>query len=233
MSNSDSNIGDKLAFILTYILTPLMFIGFGVYFYFGIGSRNKVSKTIDDIVVITKKVSESYLDRKYKQFNTDTVVLGNYLPYDIEPEMDGQHYVIPNRFGGQMFIFETVANIRERTLFFGLYNQPERYQQVYSGVSSYVIMLTGINRKACRILAQTNWAGKIPNFMGLEAAYVNAESPNNGVYNLSNYVLTDNEGEQIKTIDQGIVARGPLSKANAKKACQCLWRGCTFAIKFK
>ena len=223
----------RAASFITKFVVPVVIIAMCVHFLGGVIVRNSINNTIDDIVDITRKIAEDSQGGKYRLFNTDSIALGEYLPYDLKAEADGEHFMISNRFGGQMHFLEAVGNKKERTLYFGLYNNPERYHQVYDGVSAYVILLTNLNSGICKTLAQTDWSAKIPNFMGIEAAYTTPTSQNNGVYNLSNYILTDNEGEFIKkTVDQGVALRRHFTDDEAEKACGCLWRSCSIALKF-
>lgn len=224
----------RTALFVTRILIPIISVGLCVYFFMSIIERNNVSQTIDDIVKVTYKLAENYQEHNYHLFGNDAVAVGEILPYDVSVEEENGHYLISNRFGGQMHFLEAVGNKKERTLYFGLYNNPERYHQVYDGVSAYVILLTNLNSRICKTLAQTDWSAKIPNFMGIEAAYTTPTSQNNGVYNLSNYILTDNEGEFIKkTVDQGVALRRHFTDDEAEKACGCLlWRSCSIALKF-
>ena len=233
MSNKQEKKNNRAASFITRVIVPAMLIGMCTHFFLGVVVRNSIEKTIDDVIDVTRKIAENYEDKKFRMFNTDAIALGEYLPYDLNAEQDGEHYLISNRFGGQMHFLEAVGNQKERTLYFGLYNRPEQYQNVYSGVSSYVILLTNLTSGICKTLAKTDWPSKIPNFMGIEAAYTTPTNQDNGLYNLSNYILTDNEGEALKnTADQGLALRRPLTEAEADKACRCSWRSCTIALKF-
>lgn len=226
------NLTSQIVRYLTSVLLLVLFIGGGIYFYIGVWERNNISKTIDDIVIVTQKIADDYGKQKYQMFDTDTAALGDYLPFDIEAEAQGDHYLVPNRFGGQMYFYEAVANKRERDLYFSLYNEPQKYTDIYEGVGAYVILLTQLNKRVCRTLAQIDWPAKISNFMGIEAAYTTPQDLDNGLINLSNYILTDNEDEKIKTTDSGTALRKPLTATQAEKACGCSWRGCSIALKF-
>ena len=218
--------------LLCYIL-PILLLLFGAYFfYFGVYLRNKVTKTINDISVITQNIQDSYSESKYYQFDTNLIALGNFLPYDIEPKQRGSNYYIPNRFGGQMHFYEAFSNKQERTLFMALHNKPEQYKKVYTGVGAYMIVLTNLNKRECSSLSLVDWRQVNPNFMGIEAAYLTPSKLYSGTYNLKTYVLKDNLGEQYSTKDDGIVSRHRLTPQETKKACNCNWRSCTVALKF-
>lgn len=225
--------GSRAASFITKFVVPAMIIGICVHFFLGVVVRNNVNKTTEDIVALTRKMAENYKNQQYKFLNNDAIALGEFLPYDLIKE-EGEHYTLSNRFGGQIHVMESVSNQKERTLYFNLYNNQEQYQKVYDGVGAYVVVLTNLTSGICKTLAQIDWPAKIPNFMGIEAAYTTPTSQNNGVYNLSNYILTDNEGEALEnTVDLGIAQRRPLNKEEAQKACGCSWRSCSVALKFR
>lgn len=234
MAQKTKRVNSRTASFITKYVVPAMIIAMCAHFFWGVIVRNSINSTIDDITEITRKLAENKKDEKYRLFNTDSIALGEYLPYDLKAEPDGEHFLISNRFGGQMHFLEAVGNKKERTLYFSLYKDPEKYHKVYDGVSSYVIFLTNLTAGICKELAKTDWPAKIPSFMGIEAAYTTPTSQNNGVYNLSNYILADNEGEVAKkTVDHGMALRRPLTEAEAQKACGCSWRSCSIALKFK
>lgn len=223
----------RMELFLTKFAIPAIIIGVCVYFFLEAVVRNNVNKTTEDIVALTRKMAENYENQQYKFLSNDAIALGEFLPYDLVKE-EGEHYTLSNRFGGQIHVMESVSNQKERTLYFSLYNNQKQYQKVYDGVGAYVVLLTNLTAGICKTLAQIDWPAKIPNFMGIEAAYTTPTSQNNGVYNLSNYILTDNEGETPKnTVDLGIAQRRPLSEKEAQKACGCFWHSCSVALKFR
>ncbi len=217
-----------------YWILPLVAFAYGINHYY---MKNRVQKTVEDVVQITKSVAADYLavGKNYRDFNTDIVVLSNYVPFGLDPKQKDGRYILPNRFGGRMYVEEAVATQRERTLYFSLFQQQERYHQLYSGVGAYTIYLTHMSNQACKALATTDWAQLVPNFMGLEVAYNTKEDNDNGIYNL-NYLLTDNSEEKIpQTLDSGLIARRPLTKEEAQTACGCgyIRNACSVALKFR
>ncbi len=218
---------------LLYIFLPFILFLFGMYFfYFGVGTHNKVLKTKDDIEFIARNIHDSYLNRKYKDFTTNYVAMSNFLPFDVEIMNTPLGYQIPNRFGGKMFFYEAFSTIAERTLYFALYKEPDKYNEANNGVGAYILLLTNLKKSECVMLSQTNWRQFIPNFIGLESSFVTPHTPYNGLYNLKTYLLIDNLGEKYDTKDEGIISRKPLSTEDAEKACDCDWRNCMVALKF-
>ena len=231
-SHSSSGISSVLK--LLYVLLPVCLVFFGAYFfYFHFTVQKKITKTKDDVAIITKNISIGLMGQKYKGFDSNFMAFSNYLPFDILPKETDLGYQIPNRFGGKMIFYEAVGNQQERMLYFGLYNNQKKYKEVYKGVSAYVILFTNLKQKECMALAQINWRDKHPNFLGQETAFVTISSQQNGLYNLQNYILVDNLDEaKYKTKDKGIISRKSLTKQEALKACDCVGRNCRFALKF-
>ena len=93
-------------------------------------------------------------------------------------------------------------------------------------------MLTELSGRVCRVLAQVDWKNNMPNFLGLEAGYTTPRNQNNGLYNLHYYVLKDNLGEKFLTDDAGKQSYDALTTEDARKACGCMWRSCSLALKF-
>jgi hypothetical protein len=143
---------------------------------------------------------------------------------------------ISNPFNGEFIIDEAVYNKKERTLYFALYDKQKNYHEVYSGVTAYLLVLTNLNRYECMQLAQVDWAAQYPNFMGIEPSFRSPKNPDNGTYNLANYVLADNQDEKdintLTTIDEGKVFKTPLTGKEAFKQCKCFISDCTIALKF-
>lgn len=231
-SKSSSAVSSVLK--LLYFLLPLCLVLFGAYFfYYHFTVQKKITKTKDDIAVLTKNVHAGLMGQKYKGFDSNFMAFSNYLPFDIIPKESGLGYQIPNRFDGKMIFYEAVGNQQERLLYFGLYKNQKKYKDVYKGVSSYVILFTNLKKQECIAMAQTDWKEISPQFLGQEAAYVNINSQQNGLFNLQNYILTDNQDEtKYKTFDTGVVSRKPLTKQEAINACRCKGRNCRFALKF-
>ena len=208
----------------------------GIYFlYFGYYERNKIIQTIKEVTEIVQSVNDKYKHGKYKEFNSNSVAM-TALPYNVVPKKQKEKYIIPNRFGGEMIFSEAVYNKDERTLYFALYDKPEQYKKLYDGVTAFVLLLTNLNRYECMQLAQVDWTTQIPAFMGMEPSFMLPQNPDNGIYNLSNYVLADNSDEKdintLKTLDEGKVSKTPMSAQDALQNCKCLFSGCSIALKF-
>lgn len=216
-----------------YIFVPVLLVITGLYFaYFHFLADYRVSKTKNDIIFITQNIRNNYGTSNFRSFDTATIMSGSYLPYELEPQtVDGVTY-IPNRFGGRMYFYEAFKTRVERSLFFSLYRDPEKYQKVYPGVGAYVILLTNLNSSECRKLAQVDWKKDNSNYMGIEAAFLTPDDLGNGLYNLRTHILEDNFEEQHHTKDKGLTSRIPFTHKKARKACGCTWRSCTIALKF-
>lgn len=216
-----------------YFFIPIILVITGLYFaYFHFLADYRVSKTKNDIVFITQNIRTVFENVPFRDFDTTTIINGSYLPYELEPQtVDGVTY-IPNRFGGRIYFYEAFKTKLERSLFFSLYRDPDKYQSVYPGVGAYIILLTNLNSSECRRLAMIDWKKSNANFMGLEAAYLTPDDLINGLYNLRTHLLDDNFGEVHHTKDKGLTSRVPFTRKQAKEACGCSWRSCTIALKF-
>ena len=216
-----------------YIFVPFVLVITGFYFaYFHFLADYRVSKTRGDIAYIAQNIQSVFGNTVFRNFDTATIINGSYLPYEIEPQtVDGVTY-IPNRFGGRMYFYEAFKTKVERSLFFSLYREPEKYQSIYPGVGAYVILLTNLNSSECRRMAMIDWGKDIANFMGVEAAFLTPDDLINGLYNLRTHILEDNFGEVHHTKDKGLTSRVPFTRKKAKEACGCSWRSCIISLKF-
>ncbi len=208
----------------------------GLYFlYFGHFEREKLQTAMHDITTITQGIDKSFGKDKYKNLNTNMVAM-TALPYDMSTFKKEGSLHISNPFNGEFIIDEAVYNKKERTLYFALYDKQKHYHEVYSGVTAYLLVLTNLNRYECMQLAQVDWAAQYPNFMGIEPSFRSPKNPDNGTYNLANYVLADNQDEKdintLTTIDEGKVFKTPLNGKEAFKQCKCFISDCTIALKF-
>lgn len=214
-------------------LLPVLFVIFGAIFvYYGVFVRNNIIGTIDDIKTLAAKIQISF-GGKYKNFNLDSLVLSETLPYSMKAQNTANTYSLKNRFGGLIFFYEAFNTQEERLLYFSLYNDQKKYKEIYPGVSSYIILFTGLSKTECQILACTDWSLHLPNFIGIEASYLSPNARYNGIYNLKTQLLSDVKEEPKKTEDLGIVSAKPMSKIMAKEACGCHSSNCTFAIKLR
>lgn len=218
-------------FLLLYSILAV-FIGIGIYLYFKISQRNNINRTIEDIMLMTQNISENEAKSRYSGFNTDVAVLGEYFPFDLQIEEKQEHYSVKNRFGGEIQIYESFSDKDERNKYFQFSQDAHMYEKMSSGGGAYIILLTELSGRVCRVLAQVDWKNKIPQFLGLEAAYTTPQNQNNGLYNLHYYVLKDNLGEKFSTDDSGKQSYNALTAEEARKACGCMWRNCSLALKF-
>ena len=214
------------------VLVPIIIVACGFYFYFYGSVKKKVYATANDIQYIAQNIHDNFFGKKYAEMNAETIVRNNILPFSIEPVETPMGYQIRNRFGGKMFFYEAFSRLEERTMYFALYNDPEKYSTYYKGYGAYIILLTNLMKKECVMLSRVNWRKFIPNFLGLEVSVAKPSAPYNGVYNLKNYLLIDNLGEKYDTKDEGILSRRPLATLDAENACDCHWRTCMIALKF-
>ena len=208
----------------------------GLYFlYFGHYERNKLQLAMSQIATINQGIDKRFGKDKYKNFDTNMVAM-TALPYDMSPYKKDGTLHIANPFNGEFIISEAMYNKSERTLYFALYDQQKHYHEVYSGVTAYLLVLTNLNRYECMQLAQVDWAAQYSNFMGMEPSFQSDKNPDNGTYNLANYVLVDNQDEKdintLTTLDEGKVFKTPLSGKEAFKQCRCYISDCTIALKF-
>lgn len=225
---------DKLSkfFRFLCILLPFCLLVFGAYFiYFGIYQRNKIKKTYDDIITITKNIKSSY-NGVYKDFNNENIILRELLPYDIHIDRENNNYGIFNRFGGQIFFYEAFFTMQEKILYFSLYNEPQKYKQLYNGTTAYLMLFTGLTRRQCRILATTDWKSFAPNYIGLEVSYLDNHGKYNGVFKLKTQLLSEPDTKYYASKDEGIISSVPLTFQEAKNSCICSNNNCTIALKF-
>ena len=229
--------GSTLASNITkifYLLVPILLVVFGAYFfYLKFFVQKNIVKTQDDILIVTKNIENYFVGRKIRDFNSNFMSYSNLLPFDLETKnTDSADIEIKNRFGGKMEFIESVATLKEQTLYFGLYKDQEKYRRVYTGVSSYVILFTGLKKRDCSILSMIDWRRFIPLYLGMEAGVRTQQHPNDGYFNLQNFILAENINQKYKSKDLGITSRIPLSKEAAKRVCNCEGKDCTFAVKF-
>lgn len=219
---------------LFYLLVPVLLVVFGAYFfYLKFFVQKNIIKTQDDIMIVTKNIENYFVGRKIKDFNSNFMSYSNLLPFDLEiNNSTGADAEIKNRFGGEMKFIESVATLSEQTLYFGLYKNQEKYKRVYQGVSSYVILFTKLKKRDCAVLSMIDWRRFIPFYLGMEASVRTQQHPNDGYFNLQNFILVENVNQKYKTKDLGITSRTPLSAETAKHVCNCEGKNCTFAVKF-
>ncbi len=216
--------------------TPYICLCFGFYFaYTGFYLRGKFKKTYEDLKTISYNISSLKLE-KYRNFNTNFVSLSNLLPYDIEViKEENNDATIKNRFGGKMFFHEALNSEAERTLYYGLILDKEKYKRVYSGVSAYIILLTELSSYECQVFSTYDWAKLLPNYVGFEASALD-NKPSNGYTRLKVSLIPDAKDDALyanSIKDTGFVSDKPITRSLAKKKCDCGWNKCTFAVKLK
>lgn len=224
----------RILFNLVVALLPFIGLIYGIYFaYFGFYMRNKFNKTFEDIQYINRNIKE-HKKEKYKNFDTQFVVLSDFLPYDLKISKSGDTTLVTNRFGGNMFFYEALNSEAERTLYYGQINNPQKYKSIYDGVSAYIILLTGLSAYECQTLAMYDWASDLSNYIGIEVSSLENRQIYNGLTKLKTGFIPDAENDALyygSIKDKGYISQRPLSKKQAKNKCECKKDFCTFALK--
>ena len=221
---------------LAITATPFICLLFGLYYaYTGFYLRSRFNKTYEDFKTISYNINSLKLER-YRGFDTNFVSLSNILPYDAEVTKEANNDAsIKNRFGGQMFFYEALNSEAERTLYYGLISDKEKYKRVYSGVSAYIILLTELSSYECQVFSTYDWAKLLPNYVGFEASALD-NKPSNGYTRLKVSLIPNAKDDALyanSIKDTGFVSDKPITRSLAKKKCDCGWNKCTFAIKLK
>src|SRR5574344_2119682 len=234
MDNNQSGVDGVLK--LLYRLLPLVLVVFGGYFGYGLYQQNKISKTYGDVLNVTKNVKAKYVGI-YKNLDTREMVLNNLLDFADNIKETPNGYDVPNRFGGKTYFYEALNTKAERTLYYGLITDMNKYHQIYPGVTAFIILYTGLEQKVCKKLAQTNWKKFIPNFVGLEASYITPTAKYNGISKLKiNFTVDDSENDvtyaKSNFQDKGYISSTPMTDEQSTTACACEKDNCTIALKF-
>ncbi len=231
MGNKKDSSVEKILYLL-YFLLPLCIIIFGAYFfYFRIYQRNLINNTVEDIIHFNNGIKLSF-GENYKGINTDTIVFNNILPLDMSVQKTNNTHVLKNRFGGHILFYEAFYTQSERNLFLGLMNDQENYDNMARQISAFIILYTGLSQSTCRALATTPWKNHTDNFVGMELSHLDINSRYNGVFNLKLQLLDTPDNIEIKTKDAGFIFDNIPTQKQAKQACNCRGKTCTFAIKF-
>lgn len=231
MSESEDNKIGIFLRRLCYLL-PVLLVVFGIYFcYTGIYIRNKISKTYDDVITTNTNIKNFYTE-KFKNFDTESVVLNNLLPFDAKSGSDESGYVVYNRFGGRIFFYEAFYTVLEKRFYMNLYDNQEKYKRIYPGTTAYIMLYTGLSRRECRLLAQTDWKSFIKNYVGMEVSFLDARGKHNGVFNLKTQLLSEADNYHLDSKDSGIISAEPLSEQESQTVCSCKKDNCTVALKF-
>lgn len=221
----------KILKVLFYSL-PVIFLFFVLYIFCLRVTKNRVYQTQKDIVFFVNRVRSNYQNMKYKDFNADYVSYSEFFPMDVKIKQTEDGNEMYSRFGGKMIFLESPRNLAERKNYFFIKREEKMFNAQYQGLGAYIVVFSELRREECIDLARVNWKALAPNFMGLEASYITAREPYNGVENLNYYLLEDNPGEDYKTLDKGMIFRTTLTKWEALTACDCLRHNCTVALKF-
>lgn len=208
----------------------MVFICIAYFLYNKISTRTNINRTIDDMVWMAQRITDDTPNHNYSELDIDVAVLAEYIPFDLNIKEKGDGYTVKNRFGGEMHIYGAVADKDEQVAYLSLNKNQRLHDRGIVGGSAYIISLSGLNRRVCRVLAQTDWKARIPNFLGLEAT--NVTKPYYTPLTLNFEILKDNRGIKRKTEEGGIASHFSLTKEEARKACGCFWHSCSIALKF-
>lgn len=231
MLSSKQNRFNKV-FRLFYFIIPVSMVFFGIYFACNsLYLRNKMAKTYNDVNTINNNI-KSFYSNTYKDFNTEAVALNNLLPFDIDTQRNNQIFSVFNRFGGHLFFYEAFYTLKEKLLYFNLYKNPAKYREIYDGTSAYIMLFTGLSARECRQMARHDWKSLIPNYVGIEVSYLDANNRYNGIFKLKTQLLSEPDNYFFESKDMGIISAVPLTRTEAKTACSCRKDNCTIALKF-
>jgi len=214
-------------------LFPVILCALVVYIVYLKVTSNRTKDTQKDIVTFINNVNSSYNRTTYFYFNTDFISYSEYFPLDLKIKKTDHGNEIISRFGGKMTINESPKNLAERKEYLQLLHDRKAYEKLYSGLGAYIILFSELKTQECISMARADWKKIAPNFMGLEASFVNKKHPYNGVENLNYFILEDNEDEVYQSRDEGKISRTPLTYLEAWEACRCFGANCTVALKFK
>lgn len=232
----DSDVYDSTLKIIFHWLIVFVAAIYGVYFlYFHVYVNYKISKTQEDIQLINRNVQEMYKGL-YKNLNTFAAYQNHLIPSSVKGTRNENQVVLQHRFGGNLIIMEGLNSGSERSLFYGLINDPQKYNELSSGVTAYIIMLTGLDKKICRQFAQIDWLRVVPNFIGMEVSNIPANNAYQGFNKLrAGFISDDKENDRFyaHTKDSGIISDVALSADEAKSACACRANGCSIALKLR
>ncbi len=231
-------MGDKIREILRSLLRflvfilPVIFVLVVSYIFYLKLTNNRVEKTQEDLVYFMQRVRLNYPSAKYMDFNADFIGYSDFLPLDVKIKQSDDGNEIYNRFGGKMIFNESPKTLAERKNYLYIKREEKMFQTQYQGLGAYIITFTDLHRHECVEMAMTDWKASLPNFMGLEASFVSAREPYNGLERVNYYLLTDNQNEEYESIDNGTVSRQPLNRWDAMRACGCLSDNCMVTLKF-
>lgn len=221
---------DRISGLLK-ILLPFVLITMVVYLFYLKSTKNRVLKTSEDLVYIMNMVKTRHMSTVYKEFTADYVAYSQFLPIDMKTRKENGLYQIISRFGTKMEFMESPKTKAEHDEYTRLKANPALYKTQYHGLNAYIMSISKLHKKECVWLAQTRWDRIIPTFIGLEASYISSLHPYNGLDKLHNAVFMDTDGSAYSGSDKGVAQRRPLTEREAEKACRCVMRSCTFAIK--
>lgn len=213
-------------------LLPVIFIAIVSYIFYLKLTQYRVEKTQEDLVYFMQRVRDNYASPKYMDFNSDFIGYSEFLPLDVKIKQSDTGNEIYNRFGGKMIFSESPRTLAERKNYLYIRREEKMFKTQYNGLSAFMITFTDLKHRECVDMAMVDWKKYLPNFIGLEAAFISAREPYNGLERINYYLLTDNQNEEYQSADNGTVSRQPLSRWQAVKACGCLTDNCVVTLKF-
>ena len=214
-------------------LLPLAFICLVIYLFYARFTKSEAEQTVEDIIYITKKISEERQEVTYRHFDNDTVVYSNFLPIDMKSRMTDDGYIIRSRFGTLIYFMDAYKTKEEKEHYMSLIHDKVAYAKAYNGTGAYIITFPRIRRSACMNLAQVDWKKKVPTFIGIEVGRVKKGNPNIGTERLNQGVLFGLTEIDYNGPDKSFVTNRKLQYREAFKACHCLVHNkCVISLKF-
>ncbi len=208
----------------------------GMYFlYFNAFLGYKFGKACDEITILNRNVQNFYKGL-YRGLNTDSAYTNQLIAPSMAATRNENGVTLQNSFGGNIIIMEALNTGNERSLFYGLQTEPEKYKRLYQGVTSYIVMYTGLNKNMCMKFARNDWKLQIPTFIGIEVSNIPANKIYQGFSKLrAGFIDDDKENDKYYTgtKDKGIISQYPLEKKEAEDACSCTENNCTIALKIR
>lgn len=205
------------------------------YLYFNAFLDFKFGKARDEIAILNRNVQNFYKGL-YRGLDTESAYTNQLIAPSMEATRNESGITLQNSFGGNIIIMEALNTGKERSLFYGLQTKPEKYKELYQGVTSYIVIYTGLNKNICTKFARNDWKLQIPTFIGIEVSNIPANKIYQGFSKLrAGFIDDDKENDKyyIGTKDKGIISRYPLNKEEADEACSCTEENCTIALKIR
>lgn len=229
---SKSYKGFSSAAGLIYTVLPVCCLVFGSIFIYDMSVKNRVNKTVNEIVISDESI-RNHFTQPFKELDNSKLILNDILA--LGAEVSEKDYTITNHFGGQTVFAEALNTNAEKLLYLSLLKDPQKYHEVYDGVTAYIVSYNGLNLRECMLLSQVEWKKRFSNFMGMEISRSTPEIEDNGTYKLKTQLLSDKDIYSAPTNDTGYLFKDSLTSQMAKAACQCsYWDNlCMVALKFR